>query len=67
MSQLSGKAFDRAYIQHMVSGHEHAIRAFADEVQHGQNQMLKGYAEKTLPTLKGHEAIAKFDTQHRTL
>jgi putative membrane protein len=64
MSKLSGAEFDRAYIAHMVTGHEAAIGAFTKETQLGKNPILKDYAQKTLPMLQSHEGIAKFDESH---
>jgi putative membrane protein len=64
MSKLSGAEFDKAYIDHMVTGHEVAIGAFSKEAQFGKNPVLKDYAQKTLPMLQSHEGIAKFDQSH---
>jgi putative membrane protein len=64
MSQLSGQQFDKAYIDHMVTGHEAAIGAFSKEAQYGKNEVLKDYAKKELPLLHAHESIAKFDQSH---
>jgi putative membrane protein len=64
MSKLSGAEFDRAYIGHMVTGHEAAIGAFTKEAQLGKNPILKDYAQKTLPMLQSHEGIARFDQSH---
>jgi len=61
LSVLEGTRFDDAYIDHMVSGHEGAIRTFADEADRGQNPALRSYAEKELPMLRAHESIAKRD------
>lgn len=63
LSKLSGKEFDQAFIQHMVSGHRHAIDLFQEEAVHGQDAALRDYAEKQLPVLRVHEAIAKRDLQ----
>jgi putative membrane protein len=64
MSSLSGAQFDKAYIDHMVTGHEAAIGAFSKEAQYGKNPILKDYAKKVLPMLHSHEGIAKFDQSH---
>lgn len=59
LEKLSGKEFDRAYIQAMVGDHEHAVGAFKSFAAHGQDAELKAWAEKTLPTLQEHERLAK--------
>ena len=64
MSKLSGEQFDKAYIDHMVTGHELAIGVFSKEAQFGKNAILKEYAQKELPMLQSHEGIAKFDQSH---
>ena len=59
LEKLSGKEFDRAYIQAMVGDHEHAVGAFRSFAAHGQDAELKAWAERTLPTLEEHERLAK--------
>lgn len=59
LEKLSGKEFDRAYIQAMVGDHEHAVGAFQSFAAHGQDADLKAWAAKTLPTLQEHERLAK--------
>lgn len=57
--KLKGAAFDRRYIQEMVSGHEAAIAAYDKESRDGQNADLKAYAKDTLPTLEKHKNAAQ--------
>lgn len=59
LSQLSGPQFDQAYLEHMKEGHQEAIDTFQKEVDKGSHQNLKQYAQKQLPVLKAHKAIAK--------
>ena len=54
LKDLSGDAFDRAYIPTQVSGHEKAVDLFQNYADTGENADLKQWAQKTLPTLKGH-------------
>jgi putative membrane protein len=54
LSRRSGRDFDTAYLDAMVSGHEEAIRKFEQEVNSGQNAAIKDYARTQLPTLKEH-------------
>lgn len=63
LSKLTGKEFDQAFVEHMVSGHRHAIDLFQEEASHGQDAALRSYAEKQLPILRVHENIAKRDLQ----
>jgi putative membrane protein len=53
--QRAGKEFDRDYIEQMVQDHKVDIKLFetaADDVTLDAN--LRGYAKKTLPTLRDH-------------
>jgi putative membrane protein len=59
LKDLSGDAFDRAYIPTQVSGHEKAVDLFQNYADTGENADLKQWAQKTLPTLKGHLDEAK--------
>jgi putative membrane protein len=64
LSDLSGKNFDSAYVQHMVTGHEQAIGIFEREANSGENGALRRFAQHELPTLRTHEDLAKFDAEH---
>jgi len=54
LSKKSGKAFDKAYVDAMVDGHESAVKLFTDASQNCKDADLKAFATKTLPTLKMH-------------
>ncbi|WP_144154383.1 DUF4142 domain-containing protein [Paraburkholderia sp. BCC1885] len=57
---LKGPDFDKAYIAKVgVDGHKQAIAAFEKEVSDGQNASLKKAAQKALPTIKEHYAMAQ--------
>ena len=56
---LSGAAFDRAFVSHMIMGHEKAIGKFETASATLQDADLKKYAEKTLPTLRKHLETAQ--------
>ena len=58
LSKLHGAAFDRAYAQAMVKDHEKDVAAFEKENRTGQDQSIKTFAERTLPTLKEHLRLA---------
>jgi putative membrane protein len=59
LSKLSGAAFDRAYMQAMVTDHDHDVAAFKSFSERGDDPELKQFAEKTLPTLQEHDRLAK--------
>jgi putative membrane protein len=54
LSRKSGRDFDTAYGDAMVSGHEAAIREFGDEAASSTNSVIKGYAQSALPMLREH-------------
>ena len=59
LAKLSGAEFDRAYMDAMVSDHDHAVAKFRAYSERGDDPELKKWAEKTLPTLQAHERMAK--------
>lgn len=61
LTGLSAKAFDDAYMKHMVAGHGLAITVFKDEIANGASPSLRAYAKKTLPMLESHENNARTD------
>jgi putative membrane protein len=54
LSKLSGTTFDRAYMQAMVKDHKQDVADFTKESKSGNDSDIKGFATKTLPTLKEH-------------
>ena len=56
---LSGKKFDRAYMEMMVMDHEKAVTDFEAESKTGTNRRLKSFATQTLPTLRRHLQMAR--------
>ena len=59
MQKLSGAQLDDAYLRDELQGHKETISAFESEIEHGQSQEAKTYAEQTLPTLQDHIRIAE--------
>ena len=59
LSGAKGAQFDQIYIEHMLSGHKGAIDAFENEIEHGSNPAIKGYAENTLSVIQDHIRIAE--------
>lgn len=59
LAKLSGAAFDRAYMQEMVTDHRKDVNAFRKESQSGKDAEVKAWAGKTLPTLEEHLQMAQ--------
>jgi putative membrane protein len=51
--------FDRQYLVSMEKDHETDIQAFEKEAASGDDADVKGWAKKTIPTLKAHLAMVK--------
>ena len=54
LQKLKGVAFDRAYRQAMVADHQMDVAAYSRIATRGSDPDLRGYATRTLPTLKTH-------------
>jgi putative membrane protein len=54
LEKLSGEAFDRAYMNEMVTDHRKAVSTFRTESTSGKHPEVKQWAAKTLPTLEEH-------------
>lgn len=52
MSKLSGTAFDREFVKHMVGDHKKDIKEYKREATAGD--AAGAYAKETLPTLRKH-------------
>ena len=59
LEKLSGPAFDRAYMQAMVTDHKKDVSEFRTESQSGRDSDIKAFAAKTLPTLEDHLRLAQ--------
>jgi len=55
---LSGAAFDKAYMEHMVADHGKAVSLFQTAANGAQDADIKAFAAKTLPTLQEHATLA---------
>jgi len=58
LSGLTGAAFDKAFAQNMVAGHEKAVQLFTGQSA-SANGDVKSFADKTLPTLRSHLQTAQ--------
>jgi putative membrane protein len=54
LSKKTGKDFDKAFTDIMVSDHKKVIDAFQKEATSGSNPDLKTWANGKIPTLQGH-------------
>jgi putative membrane protein len=59
MSKLSGAAFDREYMKHMVSDHKNDVGDFKAQANKAKDPDLKAFAASTLPTLEQHLTLAQ--------
>jgi putative membrane protein len=59
LSKLSGREFDREYMQAMIDDHEKAVDQVEDKAERADSDHVKQWAAKTLPTLKKHLEQAK--------
>jgi putative membrane protein len=53
LSKLSGAAFDREFIKHMVDDHKKDIREF-QAASKLKDERVRSFAQETLPTLQKH-------------
>ena len=54
LSKLSGKDFDRAYVNAMVEGHKKTLALMQSEANGGKDAELKAFATKTAPVVQAH-------------
>jgi putative membrane protein len=59
LDNVSGKDFDKKYMDMMVSDHNEVIGKFTKESSQGKDSDLKSWAQQTLPTLKHHLSEAQ--------
>jgi len=59
LSGLSGAAFDKEYVNAMVTDHEKTVGLFKTQADGGTDADAKAFAAKTLPKLQGHLDMIK--------
>jgi putative membrane protein len=59
LSKLEGAEFDKGYVAIMLKEHESAVKQFEGQSKDGQDEDLKAFAAKTLPTLQHHLETVK--------
>ena len=61
---LSGTAFDSAYIQGQLLGHQQTLNDFDTELNGGQNARVKTYAATYRPKIQSHYTLADSIATH---
>jgi putative membrane protein len=59
LEKHNGADFDRAYLQYQVTEHQNAFNLLEQESKVGTDTDLKGWATRTLPTVREHLAKAR--------
>jgi putative membrane protein len=59
LTSLTGPAFDQAYVNAMVEGHEKAIQKFQDATSSLPDERLKKYADKGIKNIRHHLEMAQ--------
>lgn len=59
LAGLSGAAFDKAYMAHMVEDHREDVATFQREAGKSGDTPVKQFAAETLPTLREHLELAE--------
>ncbi|MGI8841115.1 MAG: DUF4142 domain-containing protein [Caulobacteraceae bacterium] len=59
LNQAPASGFDKAYMDQQVAAHTEAAALFQGYVSGGDNDSLKKFAAKVLPTIQSHLAMAK--------
>lgn len=59
LQTLTGRAFDRGYLNDQVMGHTAAVTLYQNEIANGQDPQLKAFAQQTLPIIQDHLSAAK--------
>jgi putative membrane protein len=54
LSKLSGKDFDKGYVQVMIEGHKKTLALMQSEASGGKDTELKAFAAKTAPVVQMH-------------
>jgi putative membrane protein len=60
LKDASGEAFDRAYLEAMLTGHKESLERYKGYAASGDNAHLKRFAEEIAPVVAAHlEAVQK--------
>lgn len=58
LEMLEGEDFDKAFIRSQIEYLDNSKSMFENEIDNGENYIIKGYADKTLSKVKDHKAQA---------
>ncbi|OOG77879.1 DUF4142 domain-containing protein [Algoriphagus sp. A40] len=58
LALLTGEAFDEAFIDFQISELDNSISMFENQIDNGQNFTIKGFASKTLDSIKSNRTEA---------
>jgi putative membrane protein len=61
LDQLSGNAFDKAYMMDMLTDHRHDVKQVQRMAENATNPQVKQLAAQVLPTLQDHLRLAEHD------
>ncbi len=67
LAKLSGKEFDKKYVNMMVDDHQEDVDNFKDEVDDASSPQVKQWASSTLPVLEKHLSKIKEIKQNMNL
>jgi putative membrane protein len=59
MAQLTGDAFESAFMQTQIKDHSEDIEKFSNEMHSSENTRIKQFATETVPILQQHLALAR--------
>ena len=59
LRKLSGRDFDRKYIEEMIDDHEEGVREVERRAENASNPELRQWAAKTLPKMQQHLELAR--------
>jgi putative membrane protein len=59
LQSMSGSEFDREFARQAVKHHQKSVREFEQASQRAEDQQLKAWIDKTLPTLREHLQTAQ--------
>jgi putative membrane protein len=54
MAKLTGRDFDRRYIDEMIDDHQDAVDDLEDKAENASHSEVRAWAAKTLPTVRQH-------------
>jgi putative membrane protein len=58
LAQLSGHAFDLAYMQYMLKDHRNEVKQFQETARQLQDPVIRTWAVNTFPVLQRHLELA---------